>query len=366
MRLKNEVMVGVVVVLAIIVTVFGAFWLSGRPWGEEQRELVAVFREVGELREGNPVKFRGVQVGRVVQIQLGSEGFGVLVTMEVSPSVTLPEDAAVLLAPASLFGDWQASIVSRSSYQELVFTEGRPPDVLPGAALPDITQLTAVGARIAEDLQTLAQRVELAFTEETAIKLRETIENVQSISEQLAGFVDQQTETYRDVSRNVLIATENITQTTARVGRVATEVETAFTEGGQVQAILASVEQASRNLEELSTRLEDATTGFPGLLARADTTVGDLGQLALSAASLLDAVEPQVAEIGPAISDLRATLAVIERAAARVEAGDGTLGRLLEDPALYEETQAMISALRRILADIQANPGRYVGEVRIF
>jgi phospholipid/cholesterol/gamma-HCH transport system substrate-binding protein len=366
MRFKNEIAVGVVVVLAIIVAIAGAFWLSGRPFGEEQAEIVAVFREVGELREGNPVKYRGVQVGRVTDIGLAAGGFGVTVTMQISPRVDVPADPAVLLAPASLFGDWQASIVSQASYPELEFTEGRLPDILPGATLPDITQLTAVGARIAEDLQTLAQRVELAFTEETAIKLRETIENVQEISEQLTGFVDQQTEAYRDVSQNVLVAAENITQTTARVGRVAGEVEAAFTEGGRVQLILSNVEQASANLQDLSLRLEAAVEGVPGIVARADTTLADLGGLAASASELLTTLEPQVRELGPAIAEARRTLEVVQRAATRLETGDGTLGRLLEDPALYEEMQATITTLRRVLADIQANPGRYIGEVRIF
>jgi phospholipid/cholesterol/gamma-HCH transport system substrate-binding protein len=366
MRLKNEVMVGVVVVVGILVTIAGAFWLSGRPFAQEEEELVAVFREVGELRQGNPVKFRGVQVGRVTRIELGEAGFGVLVTMRVSPEVTKPADAAVLISPASLFGDWQAAIVSRAGYADMQFTEGRPPEVLPGATMPDITQLTAVGVRIAEDLQTLAQRVEVAFTEETAIKLRETIENVQAMSEQLTGFVDQQTETYRDVSQNVLLAAENITTTTARVGRVATEVEAAFTEGGQMPQILANVQQASENLQELSLRLEAATVGIPGMIAQAETTVGSLGELASSAASLLDTLEPQIQEVGPAIAEARLALAAVQRAATMLEQGEGTLGRLLEDPALYEETQATIATMRRILADIQANPGRYIGAVRVF
>jgi phospholipid/cholesterol/gamma-HCH transport system substrate-binding protein len=366
MRLKNEITVGVVVVLGILVAVIGAFWLSGRPWGEDQVEIVAVFREVGELREGNPVKFRGVQVGRVTSIELGEAGFGVLVEMHVSPRVTLPADPAVMLAPASLFGDWQASIISQSSYPEMQFTEGRPPDVLPGTTLPDITQLTAVGARIAENLEVLGRRVELAFTEETAIKIRETIENVQEISEQLTGFVDQQTQAYRDVSQNVLLAAENITQTTARVERVAGEVELAFTEGGQVQQILDNAQQASANLQELSERLEAATEGVPSFLARAETTLGDLGDLAASAASLLEVIEPQVEEVGPALAEARQTLAVVQRLAARFEQGDGTLGRLIDDPAVYEELQATIATLRRILADLQANPGRYISEVRIF
>ena len=36
------------------------------------------------------------------------------------------------------------------------------------------------------------------------------------------------------------------------------------------------------------------------------------------------------------------------------------------NPAIYEEMQATIATLRRVLADLQANPGRYIGEVRVF
>ncbi|MDR0786981.1 MAG: MlaD family protein [Gemmatimonadota bacterium] len=366
MRLKNEIVVGMVVVLGAVLTVVGAFWLSGRPWGESQRELVAVFVEVGGLRSGNPVKFRGVEVGRITKIELDPSVGGVLVTMDVSPRAELPVDTGVLLTSASLFGDWQAQIVSRAAYPDEQFTGGNPPGVLPGATQPDITQLTAVGNRIASDLQVLAQRVELAFTEETALKIRETIENVEGISQQLAGFVDQQTNVYHDVSQNVLAAAENITQTTARVGRVATEVEAVFVEGGEVQRILGNVRQASQNLEDLSIRLDQATAGIPSLVSRADTTLGDLGHLAASTADLLDSVEPQVHEIGPAIAEMRHGIATLERTLARVESGDGTLGRMVGDPALYEETQATITALRRMLADIQANPERYIGAVRIF
>lgn len=364
--MKNEVTVGIVVVLGILLAVVGAIWLRGGPFGEEQAEIAGLFGEVGELRAGNPVKFRGVEIGQVTGIELGEGGVGVVVTMLVSPDLVMPADPGVLLAPASLFGDWQAEIVTQAAWPELEFTTSRSGDILPGATLPDITELTAVGAQIAEDLQTLSQRVELAFTEETAIKLRQTIDNFQAMSEQLTGFVDQQTQTYRDVSENVLVATENITTTTARVGQIAEDVGAAFSPDGQVQQIMANAQRASENLERLSVRLEEATSGVPGLVARTDTTLAELGGLAESASAVLESLEPQVAEVGPTMVELRETLAVVQRAMGRLESGDGTLGRLIDDPALFEETQAAIATLRRILADIQANPARYIGEVRIF
>jgi hypothetical protein len=38
----------------------------------------------------------------------------------------------------------------------------------------------------------------------------------------------------------------------------------------------------------------------------------------------------------------------------------------MEDPALYEETQAALATLRRLMADVQANPGKYIGAVKLF
>jgi phospholipid/cholesterol/gamma-HCH transport system substrate-binding protein len=366
MRLKNEAMVGVVVVSALVLLVFAAIWLSGRRWGEEQTQIVSIFREVGELRQGNPVKYRGVQVGRVERIELSAQGEGVLVTMSIRADISTPPDAAVMIAPASLFGDWQAAVVAQSAHPELEFITTRAPGILPGTTLPDITQLTAVGARIAGDIETLAGRVELAFTEETALKIRETIDNVQTMSEQLTGFVDQQTRTYAAVGENVLQTSRNVEQTAQRADRVLGEVEGAFQEGGEIRLILANAREASENLQQMSQQLQTTTAGIPALVERVDETLTSINQVAGGIGGMVTELQPQVREIGPTIAEARQALATLRRAAERIEEGEGTLGRLIEDPALYEETQAAIATLRRVLADLQANPGRYLGTVRIF
>ena len=64
MRMKNEALVGLTVILGIVTALLGAVWLSGRSWGEPYKDVVASFSAVGQLAEGNPVTFRGVNVGR--------------------------------------------------------------------------------------------------------------------------------------------------------------------------------------------------------------------------------------------------------------------------------------------------------------
>jgi phospholipid/cholesterol/gamma-HCH transport system substrate-binding protein len=365
MRFKNEVIVGLVVVMGIIILVFGAYWLSGRPWAQEEREITAVFDQVGLVRPGNPVMYRGVTVGRVTDIRLVPEGNGVFVTMRVDPDVQYPSDVAVVLASQSLFGDWMASLVSERTARELTFTRiASRPEIVPGAALPDISELTAVAARIASDVETFSDRFQLAFTEETAIKLRQTVENVQEISAQLTGFVEQQTQTFDAVAENAVAAAQNIRTTTITVERLAGQVETTIREG-EVQQILANATQASETLRQMALQFQDATGGIPAVVARADTTLIAVTRVADEVNTFLQSLEPTLAEVNPAIADVRATTASVREAVERLENGDGTLGRLMEDPALYEETQALIASLRRLLADVQADPSRYLRNVRV-
>jgi phospholipid/cholesterol/gamma-HCH transport system substrate-binding protein len=43
----------------------------------------------------------------------------------------------------------------------------------------------------------------------------------------------------------------------------------------------------------------------------------------------------------------------------RLQSGEGSLGRLTTDTALYVETRRAVVELRELLADVKANPKRY-------
>ena len=365
MKWKNEALVGLVVVAGLLTALVGAIWLSGKPWSEEQNEVTATFRNVGALAEGNPVKYRGVNVGRVTTIRLSDAGDGVFVGLAVRPGIELPADAAVILSPESLFGDWQAQIVAQSQYPDMEFVGTRQGGVLPGSTMPDISELTAVAARIAGSIDTLSRRVQLAFTEETAVEIRETIENIGEVSDQVQGFIRQQTRTYDAVSRNVLESTSNIRSATATAELAANDLRGAINRG-DIQAIFANARQASEAFSAFGAQLQSAASGFPGLMARADTTLATFGSTAATLDTTMRVLRPQLAEIGPTIAEARKAIGTLGLAMQRIQEGNGTFGRLLADPALYEETQRAIATLQRLLADIQANPAKYIGQLQVF
>jgi phospholipid/cholesterol/gamma-HCH transport system substrate-binding protein len=92
--------------------------------------------------------------------------------------VDLPPNPIVLLNVSSRLGEWQASLTSRAAMppnpavrRQIAEASGRR-DVLPGAILPGIAQLTAVAGRIAGDVASVAERVHLTFTDSAADEVR--------------------------------------------------------------------------------------------------------------------------------------------------------------------------------------------------
>jgi phospholipid/cholesterol/gamma-HCH transport system substrate-binding protein len=236
----------------------------------------------------------------------------------------LPDEAVVLLAPESMFGDWQAEIVPRSSFPGYEYAESLDPQVLPGYSLPDMSRLTAVADQIATNLATISDRVELAFTEETAENIRLAIENVQEVSEQLTGLVGKQQVALDEVAANLERTSEAAGQAALTMQRAFAEVESAIS-GGRLTTIVENVERTTASTDSLVQIL--VSTGR------------DLRRTAMSA----DSTFRQVSSIAGA-----------------VERGEGSLGRLLRDTALYTNLVETNIEVQALLRDIRLNPRRYI------
>ncbi|MCH8939105.1 MAG: MCE family protein, partial [Gemmatimonadetes bacterium] len=182
MKRRDELLVGFTILFAMAVVVGGALWLSERQLGQSGQEYVARFNTVGGLSAGSPVVLRGVQVGRVQEIRL-AEGNWVEAVLSVYPGVVIQGSPAVIAASASLFGEWQASIVSRDGpdisdpnvLRDLALAAAQGDDAWPGATLPDIGQLTAQAGRIASDIGAFSNRIQTAFNDEAVVHLQSSI-----------------------------------------------------------------------------------------------------------------------------------------------------------------------------------------------
>ncbi len=324
MKRRNETLVGVVLVLAVATAVLGTLWLQGWEWGRNMVTVEAVFQDIGQAHAGNPVKVRGVRIGRVSDVAVDPSGDFVRVDLRIDGDVPLPGDAAVVLAPESMFGDWQAEIVSRAQFPYFNFTDPEVPDRLPGYALPEISRLTATADRISENLADLTDRIGIAFTEETAENLAMTIENIQGVSDRLSNLVEQQAATFGEVAAGVDEATNELGRAAAS-GRSAFDQVDRMLAEGEVQAFVGDLRRAASSFESLSQDASSTTRDFGQMAARADST-----------------------------------FARMDRILEVAESGDGILGRLLTDDGLVDEVEGTLVQLQLLLEDVRENPRRYL------
>jgi len=320
----KEVLVGVVIVLGIAVSVLGTLWLQDAAFGRGSRQVDALIPEVGQLMDGNAVKYRGVTIGRVDDISVEPGGQAVRVVMSIQEGVALPEEPAVLLAPESMFGDWQAEIVPREAYPQFDFLETESDSILGGYALPDISRLTAAADQISRNLGVLTDRVEEAFTEETAQNIALAIDNIQEVSEQLRELVEVQAGAFTGLATEVEGAAVELREA-AHAGHLAFVRAEEIMGSPTADSLIRETRATATNLKILTEELYATNEGAQSFLVKADSTFSRL-----------------------------------DRITAQVEAGEGALGRLMNDTVLVYRAQDVLIQLSVLLEDLRANPQRYV------
>lgn len=331
MNNARDALVGLVIIAAVVLGFGGSLWLQGYAWGEEQKELEAVFTEVGQIRSGAPVKVRGVRVGRVDRIRADHERQLVRLRLRVASEVVLPEDPVVILSPESMFGDWQAEIHPRGRFSHATYPELEEDDTLPGYALPDITQLTAEAAQIAENMAVLTDRVGIAFSEETARNIATLIDNVEDVSQGLSDLVAQQGESFNLLTEEFRDAAQGVTEA-----------------GRQAQRTLLTAQQTFETVEGLLNRDE------------VETLVVNMAELSESLVALSRDLQGTNLEAKEVMARIDTTFERVSGLVRMVEAGEGTLGRLLGDTTAATGLEGSLAELQLLLEDIRENPRRYL------
>ncbi|MDQ8159526.1 MAG: MlaD family protein [Gemmatimonadota bacterium] len=333
-RRVSDFVVGATVLVVTIVLIGTVLWLKQADLSGKTRHLVARTRDVGGVALGNPVVIRGVRSGQIESIALGERGWVVL-RLGMERGIDLPADPVVLLTASSLFGEWQATITDAAGVpadRELraAIAEARTTgDTLAGAVLPDIAQLTSVAGRIAGDVAKVADRVQVAFDDQAARELRESIRNFATLSGELAITVQQQSKNLDRISGDVQRGLTTVNAAAANLNAFSSRIDSA-TSRGELQQIVANSQSAARELLAATSRLRAVAEGL-------DRTEGRLASATARADSVL----------------------------AKVNGGRGTLGLLVNDPALYQQSDSLLRELRALVNDVRRNPKRYIN-VRMF
>ena len=127
----------------------------------------------------------------------------------------------------------------------------------------------------------------------------------------------------------------------------------------------------SRALDNLNRLMEDNAGNIAGTLGNLNSVTGDMAQI-LSAeknnlksalenlSKFSDMLGDNAQRVDSIIGNVDRVVAQFSDLVARIAQGEGTVGKLMNDPELYDSLNRASENLSALLADVKQYPGRYV------
>ena len=256
MKRRDSLLVGLFLIVATAVGVFGTIWLvrggfsSGYP-------LYARFKWGENLRNGQPVLLAGVNVGYVENVELRDDGT-LFVSMRVQDDYRVPQGTTATVQAVGIFGD--AAIALRpQGPNRLKVAEG---DTVPtGIPAPGIPELLARVDSVGRNIHDITRTFEVQLVGEGGImELRRAMEGTNRLVLQLNTIAAEQS--------------RQLAATTAALRRTAQAVDSAA-----VDSTVRNLQQSSANVAALTAELQATTTRLNGVLAKVDSGPGSVAKL---------------------------------------------------------------------------------------
>jgi len=256
MKTRDEVLVGLVITVAVIVTVLGSLWLA-RGGLSKGYPLYAKFPWGAGLKQGQPVLLVGVNVGYVDQVDLHQDGI-LVTTLRIQNHYKVPVTSKAAVIPNGIFGD-QAVALTPSRPEPRSFNEG---DTIPiGASTPGISELTTKADSVMRSVNAVTSALEHEMVAAGGIRdLRSTI-----------------TATNRLVIDFAAIAAEQSRQLSATMTSL--RRATGAIDPAKVDSTVKNFRTASANLAEISGQLKETSGKLDMLLAKVDSGPGSVAKL---------------------------------------------------------------------------------------
>jgi len=247
MKISNDVKSGVLVFVSIaffigVLYKAGAFNFSKRGY-----EIKAKFSFASGIEKNAPVRLSGVEIGRVVKIEL-KEGNGTeaLLTMLVSDKAVIPSDSKVLINILGLMGEKYVEIISAGTTGEPL----KPGDTIIGEAPFQMEQLFKKGEEIADNLDQVLTGVHELTGKLNAIvdENRDSINHIFQSVERTTANLDGLVETHKDGFGRII---QNADSLTGNLNELVKENKKSF------GRIIENTESATKSLDEILTGNKD-------------------------------------------------------------------------------------------------------------
>lgn len=288
MKDTSTIRAGLFLIIALGVFVVGSLWVAGlHPGGTERASYEVLMKSSGGVRQGDPVRVAGMEVGRVQEVDLrpGVE-WPVLFRIGLDATIPVTEAASARLTTDGLLG---------SPYLEIDPGPAGEPPLPADTPIPGLEVVSTADAM--SGIGQLSDRAGVALDEVTVL--------LQSLSARTGPLLER---------FEMLMSDQNL----ASISESLTAMRDTMQEAGPRLTSLMT------RLDELAIELEAGVAGIPDLTADLQGLVGDLrtalGPEGERMSSLLDSAGDSVSSMEMNKGELEAMVRDLRLATANLKA----------------------------------------------
>jgi phospholipid/cholesterol/gamma-HCH transport system substrate-binding protein len=257
---NTELKVGVVVLLACVLLLFGFIWIKGISFQQNRYEYSVIFPNIGSLEIGDPVSVSGVQKGKVEKIQLYQGD--VLVAFNLTRDVVLKKDAKFTVMNIGLMGE--RFIAVETGYSDSLLDLSKPVRGYYDIGIPEV--MGRMGDMI-DALRRLTGHLEKVIgTESSQDALIQTIENLKVISARVDTLLEHNQDRFDQTM-------SDISQTSSELKKMV------VTNKEKLQHTMDNFSSASGKLDNITTTLDTLSIFLKNIASKIESGEGTLGQL---------------------------------------------------------------------------------------
>jgi len=355
-----ETKLGMFVALVVVAAVVLLEMAGGTDFFKKGYRVHGLFTTAQELKVGDPVKMAGVPVGKVEKI--GFDQGKVKVTMKLDQAAEVKTDAKATIRFAGLMGQNFVSI-----------NLGTPtgPNLAPDSVIQTTEQADL--AAIMQKLDNAAGGIENLAKSFSGDSLQNVLGPMVDAFKDAGPLIKDASATLKEFRTNT------IPKFSATLGGLQTVSERMARGEGSIGKLLtdeALYHETVGTMKALNKTATDAQT----LLGDAKGAIGDLKGTFSGARDFITEAKGSLGDVKLALGDARKTLSAatdtmttakqtLTDVRADLQAGKGSLGKLLKDETLYNEGTLALKNLREIMQKInqgQGSVGKFVNDDSLF
>ncbi|MBI3992476.1 MAG: MCE family protein [Candidatus Lambdaproteobacteria bacterium] len=341
-NLTTELKVGLLILGGLGVIVYSSVLVTGwQPGQGDTYRVGIVFDNAAGLLAGTPAQVAGIKVGQVEHIDL-EEGRA-LVMLRIYSQYTLRRDARATIRSLGILGD---------KYIELTLGSPGQPPLRDGERVVFTTQ--------GRDLDSLVDGVSVILEDIRTVtaSLRDALGTTEG-RQRLNTILDQVAMATQDLSRitaatnaridTILDSFAGFSQTLERIGNDNEQ---------DIHATLANLAAFSKDLAAITARNRES---LDAIIANLDTfsraLASDGPDITADLRTILrdnkESLNRSIVNLEHSFSKLDKTMSHVESVSAKLDRGEGSLGKLLNDERTVDELNQALAGLNRYITEAE-------------